>query len=91
VEWRHVRLIEGDSGWELTPKIDGYDAVIDRLNQSNDHEENERLSDLLDALGSAGWELVQVERLTDDEDSLWYARYYFKRQIGTPPNEWRHF
>jgi hypothetical protein len=83
MQWRYVRLVEEADGWELRPSIDGYETKLRELNEAGDDCEGDALSELLEALGSAGWELVQVERLADGEH--WYAQYYFKRQIGLGP------
>ena len=86
MQWRYLRLVK-DPAWRLSPHIGEYETVLDRLNRRADQDEGDSLSDLLDALGSGGWELVQVENWSDG--TVGFATYYFKRDLGTDPPDWR--
>lgn len=83
VQWRYVRLVDDAGTWALHPHLEGYDTKLAGINNASDEPEGEALSELLEALGSAGWELIQVDRLGDE--ARWLTTFFFKREISMGP------
>jgi chemotaxis regulatin CheY-phosphate phosphatase CheZ len=91
--WEYARLTENDSSlikarWSSS-RNDNLEArsfkelaaAMKKSRELADYAKAENLNQLLQALGSQGWELVQVERI-DYPDFLTKSRiYYFKRQL----------